>query len=95
MTIMEKKSNTYFFCGAKVMKKMPFLIVKRTLFLMYFKRMHEIGKFHLMKIIKFTRKSCHENHEKNIKNMSFLSCKNNEKNAISNREMDVIFDVLF
>jgi hypothetical protein len=44
------------------MKKMPFLIVKRTLFLMYFKFMHEFRNFHFMKIIKFTGILRHKNH---------------------------------
>jgi hypothetical protein len=44
------------------MKKMPFLIVKRTLFLMYFKFIDEFRNFHLVKIIKFTGILRHENH---------------------------------
>jgi hypothetical protein len=44
------------------MKKMPFLIVKRILFLMYFKFMDEFRNCHLVKIIKFTRILRHENY---------------------------------
>jgi hypothetical protein len=70
------------------MKKMPFLIVKRTLSCMYFKFMREFRNFHFVKIIKFTRITCHENHAKIIKLITYLCCKKNEKNAISDCETD-------
>ncbi len=91
MKIMKKSLNSSLIYDAKKMKKMPFLIVERTLFLMYFKFMHEFRSFHFMEIIKFYGLSRHENHWKCMKISSWKKVKFYENHGMRRMKKSFLF----